>query len=53
VRLLPDAIVELDDLNVADPEFHDFRRARDLLSEGRSYELKRPVETEGGAGSCR
>ena len=52
VRPLPDAVVQLDDLDVTDLEFRDVRGTR-CLGEGRPDELHRPVETEGGAGGRR
>jgi hypothetical protein len=51
VRPLPNAVVQLDDFNVTDLEFHDL--AARGLREGRPGKLDRPVETEGGAGRCR
>ena len=49
VRLLPDAVVHLDDFDVADLEFDDalVHQGRLLRERGRE-ELQRPVEPEGG-----
>ena len=47
VRLLPDAVVHLDDLDVADLELDDALGR--LLRERRREELQRPVEPESGS----
>ena len=52
VRLLPDAVVHLDDLDVADLEFDDLGPGR-LLADRLADELERPVQAEGGSGRCR
>ncbi len=52
VRLLPDAVVHLDDLDVADLELDDVLGR--LLRERRREELQRSVEPERGTGRrCR
>ncbi len=52
---VPDAVVDLRDLDVADLELHEalFEQRRIGLSKRRSDELERPVQAEGGPGRCR
>ena len=56
VRSLPDAVVHLDDLDVADLEFDDalVQQLRiGLLRKRRTEELQRTIEAENGAGRRR
>src|SRR6185369_17306560 len=56
VCLLPDPVVHLDDLDVADLEFHHPLLEQvgiRFLSKGRADEFQRPIENEGCGGCSR